>query len=64
MGQFLVWRHREPIRSLEQITYLLFLRRLDELQTLEENKSLQLSKPIERNIFLQAQMQRAANMKI
>jgi type I restriction enzyme M protein len=28
-----------PLEVLEQITYLLFLRRLDELQTLEENKS-------------------------
>ena len=28
-----------PLEVIEQITYLLFLRRLDELQTLEENKS-------------------------
>jgi type I restriction enzyme M protein len=40
-----------PLEVLEQITYLLFLRRLDELQTLEENKSLQLNKPLERKIF-------------
>jgi type I restriction enzyme M protein len=40
-----------PLEVLEQITYLLFLRRLDELQTLEENKSARLSKPIERQIF-------------
>jgi type I restriction enzyme M protein len=40
-----------PLEVLEQITYLLFLRRLDELQTLEENKSLQLAKPVERKIF-------------
>jgi type I restriction enzyme M protein len=40
-----------PLEVLEQITYLLFLRRLDELQTLEENKSAQLNKPIERQIF-------------
>lgn len=40
-----------PLEVLEQITYLLFLRRLDELQTLEENKSAQLNKPIERHIF-------------
>lgn len=40
-----------PLEVLEQITYLLFLRRLDELQTLEENKSSRLGKPIERQIF-------------
>lgn len=40
-----------PLEVLEQITYLLFLRRLDELQTLEENKSARLGKPVERQIF-------------
>lgn len=40
-----------PIEVIEQITYLLFLRRLDDLQTLEENKATRLSKPIERHIF-------------
>lgn len=28
-----------PLEVIEQITYLLFLRRLDDLLTLEENKS-------------------------
>lgn len=40
-----------PLEVIEQITYLLFLRRLDELQTLEENKSAKTNKPIERHIF-------------
>jgi type I restriction enzyme M protein len=40
-----------PLKVIEQITYLLFLKRLDELQTLEENKSARLNKPIERQIF-------------
>ncbi len=40
-----------PLKVIEQITYLLFLKRLDELQTLEENKSARLKKPIERQIF-------------
>ena len=40
-----------PLEVIEQITYLLFLKRLDELQTLEENKSARLKKPIERQIF-------------
>ena len=35
-----------PLSVIEQITYLLFLRRLDELQTLEENKSARSNKAI------------------
>ena len=44
-----------PLEVMEQITYLLFLRRLDDLHTLKENKSLRLGKPIERRIFPQGQ---------
>jgi type I restriction enzyme M protein len=40
-----------PLEVIEQITYLLFLRRLDDLQTLAENKSIRLGKPIERRVF-------------
>jgi type I restriction enzyme M protein len=40
-----------PLEVIEQITYLLFLRRLDDLQTLEENKATRLKQPIERRIF-------------
>jgi type I restriction enzyme M protein len=40
-----------PMEVMEQITYLLFLRRLDDLHTLEENKSVRLKKPMERRIF-------------
>lgn len=40
-----------PLEVMEQITYLLFLRRLDDLHTLEENKSTRLKKPMERRIF-------------
>src|SRR6188474_3234355 len=40
-----------PLEVIEQITYLLFLRRLDDLQTLEENKAARLKRPIERRIF-------------
>jgi type I restriction enzyme M protein len=36
---------------IEQITYLLFLRRLDDLHTLEENKANRLVRPMERHIF-------------
>nr|WP_315475953.1 class I SAM-dependent DNA methyltransferase [uncultured Undibacterium sp.] len=40
-----------PLEVMEQITYLLFLRRLDDLHTLEENKSVRLKKAMERRIF-------------
>jgi type I restriction enzyme M protein len=40
-----------PLEVIEQITYLLFLRRLDDLHILEENKAARLKKPIERRIF-------------
>jgi type I restriction enzyme M protein len=40
-----------PLEVIEQITYLLFIKRLDELHTLEENKSTRLKKPMERRIF-------------
>ena len=36
---------------IEQITYLLFIKRLDELQTVEERKAATLQIPIERRIF-------------
>src|SRR3954469_22725922 len=40
-----------PLEVIEQITYLLFLRRLDDLQTLEENKASRLGLPIARRLF-------------
>lgn len=40
-----------PLEVVEQLTYLLFLRMLDEMQTLEERKAARLNKPIERSIF-------------
>src|SRR5438552_6851255 len=40
-----------PLEVIEQITYLLFLKRLDDLHTLEENKAARLKQPIERRIF-------------
>src|SRR5579884_333353 len=40
-----------PLEVIEQITYLLFLRRLDELVTLEELKASRLNRPPERRIF-------------
>ncbi len=40
-----------PIEVIEQITYLLFLRRLDDLHTVEELKATQLRRKMERRIF-------------
>ena len=40
-----------PIEVIEQITYLLFMRGLDDAHTLEENKANRLKKPMERRIF-------------
>ena len=40
-----------PLEVIEQITYLLFLRRLDDLHTLEEHKSVKLKRPMERRVY-------------
>ncbi len=40
-----------PLEVMEQITYLLFIKRLDDLHTLEENKANRTKKPLERQIF-------------
>lgn len=40
-----------PLEVIEQITYLLFLRRLDELETREENRATRLKRRMARRIF-------------
>ena len=40
-----------PLEVIEQITYLLFIRRLDDLQTVAENKARTTGEPLERAIF-------------
>ena len=40
-----------PVDVIEQITYLLFLKRLDEIQELEERKATRLGTPLARRIF-------------
>ena len=40
-----------PLAVMEQITYLLFIRRLDDLHTLEEAKAAGLKQPMQRRIF-------------
>src|SRR3954454_19704292 len=44
-----------PLSVIEQLTYLLFIKRLDELQTLKENKAARTGKPIEDPIFTKKQ---------
>jgi type I restriction enzyme M protein len=39
-----------PLEVIEQITYLLFIRRLDDLQTLAERKARRTGQPVERAI--------------
>lgn len=40
-----------PMEVLEQITYLLFIRRLDDAHSLEESKAIVLGKPLTKRIF-------------
>ena len=40
-----------PLEVMEQITYLLFIRRLDDLHTLEERKTARLQQPMARRTF-------------
>ena len=40
-----------PLSVIEQITYLLFIKRLDDLHTLEENKAAKLGIAMERRVF-------------
>ena len=40
-----------PLEVMEQITCLLFIRRLDDLQTLAERKAARLGRPLERRTF-------------
>jgi type I restriction enzyme M protein len=40
-----------PLQVIEQITYLIFIKRLDEMQEVEERKAVTLGAPLERRIF-------------
>ena len=44
-----------PLSVIEQLTYLLFIKRLDELQTLKEAKAARTGTPIEDPIFTKKQ---------
>lgn len=41
----------EPFSVIQQVTYLIFIKRLDEEQTLKENKAAKLKKPIDKPIY-------------
>lgn len=53
-----------PLSVIEQITYLLFIKRLDDLQTLEESKAETLGIPIERRIFPKGKDERGVPTRI
>src|SRR5690606_13711865 len=40
-----------PMEVIEQMTYLLFIKRLDELHTVQEKKASRLKRPVERPVF-------------
>jgi type I restriction enzyme M protein len=44
-----------PMEVIEQITYLLFIRRLDDAHTLEEGKALMLKRPMDSRVFPEGQ---------
>ncbi len=44
-----------PLSVIEQLTYLLFIKRLDELHTLKERKAVRTKKPVEEPVFGQDQ---------
>ncbi len=44
-----------PLSVIEQLTYLLFIKRLDELHTLKEHKASRTGKPIERPLYKEDQ---------
>lgn len=46
-----------PMEVIEQLTYLLFIKRLDDIQTLKEKKAARTSKPVESPIFTPEQRQ-------
>lgn len=46
-----------PLTVIEQFTYLLFIRRLDELQTLEEKKAVMIKKPVQQVFYTPEQQE-------
>jgi len=46
-----------PLSVIEQLTYLLFIKRLDELHTLKERRAARTGKPIDEPVFAKNQDQ-------
>ena len=51
LERLLVGGLANPLQVIEQITYLIFIKRLDEMQELEARKATTLGRPVERRIF-------------
>ncbi len=47
----MVRRHLQPLSVIEQLTYLLFIKRLDELHTLKARKASRTGKPVAEPVF-------------
>jgi type I restriction enzyme M protein len=52
-----------PLEVIEQITYLLFIKRLDDIHTLEEAKATRLKRPMERRVFPEGKDARGRNFE-
>ena len=53
-----------PLTVIEQFTYLLFIRRLDETQLLEEKKAAMIKKPVANIIFTPEQQELRWNLHV
>jgi type I restriction enzyme M protein len=51
VGRLLVGRDLLPLEVIEQITYLMFIRRLDDIQRTKENLARRTGAPVENPIF-------------
>lgn len=51
LGCVLVWGISNPLEVIEQITYLMFIRRLDDIQTAKEKQAARTRQPIKQPIY-------------
>ena len=52
-----------PLEVMEQITYLLFIKRLDDLHTGQEKKANRLGLPMEKRVFPEGDTERGTRTK-
>lgn len=50
-----------PLEVMEQLTYLLFIKRLDELHTAQEKKANRLNRPIQNRIFPEGETEKGVH---